>query len=207
MNAFCSVQYVRASHAHVIAVAVACADLMVISAKIELSSVLTDDAYRYIRSAPCGDQQVNASSRVFPIFYIPAARSAKIRVSCAHPCRCYMRPQSRCTLRGSRYVDRYVWLVSFSWSQYTIQRKSQQSNAVGLAKVYSVGASNLTSHRVVVCTECYRIFCTLVIVIIVVVIIVVVFVAASNTSRRERFRKIVSKIHLCLALRTNPREL
>ena len=76
------------------------------------------------------------------------------------------------------YVDRHVRFVPSSRSQHTLRRESQQrSNAVGLAKVYSVCTFNLASHRVVVCAERNRVFSTLTIIIISVIVVDVVVAA------------------------------
>ena len=65
--------------------------------------------------------------------------------------------------------------------EYTLRRESQQrSNAVGLAKVYSVCTSNLAFHRVVVCAERNRVFSTFTIIIIDVIVIVVVVVVTTH---------------------------
>jgi len=112
------------------------------------------------------------------------------------------------------YVDRHVRFVPPSRPQYTLRRESQQrSNAVGLAKVYSVCTSNLASHRVVVCAERNGVFSTFTIIVIGVIVVVVVVVIVT-THYVNDFKRVdvfiksrVSKIHLCLALRTNLREL
>ena len=51
-----------------------------------------------------------------------------------------------------------------------------ESNAVGLANVYSVCTSNLASHRVVVCAERNQVFSIFIIIVIGIIVIVVVVV-------------------------------
>ena len=73
------------------------------------------------------------------------------------------------TLHSTRITFTFIMLIDMSdssvpssRSQYTLRRESQQrSNAVGLAKVYSVCTSNLASHRIVVCAERNRVYSTL----------------------------------------------
>ena len=76
----------------------------------------------------------------FPIVYIPA----KI-VSCAQ---FVVRARGHVTFYADNvYVDRHVRFMPSSWLQYMHRRESQQRsiNAVGLAKVYSVGVSHILS--------------------------------------------------------------
>ena len=96
--------------------------------------------------------------------------------------------------------------------QYTFRRESQQrSNAIGLAKVYSICTSNLVSHGIVVCAERNQVFSIFIIIIIgAIVIVVIVTLHQRFQTRRSAdvsVKSYVSKIHLCLAFCTNPREL
>src|ERR1700728_1479992 len=62
-------------------------------------------------------------------------------------------------------INRYVRLVLPPRLQYTLRRESQQrSNVVGFVKVYSESALDLALHRIVISTEHYRVFYSLVIV-------------------------------------------
>jgi len=68
-------------------------------------------------------------------------------------CRCYA--CDHVTLYADNvyvhYIDRHVWFVPSSQLQDTLRRESQRSYAVRLTKINSVSASNLASHRVVIC--------------------------------------------------------
>ena len=107
------------------------------------------------------------------------------------------------------YIDRHVRFVPPSRPQCTLRRESQQrSNAIGLAKVYSVCTSNLASHRVVVCAERNRVLSIIIIGVIVVVVIVTMnyvngFKSVADVSVKSR----ISKIHLYFALHMNLWEL
>jgi len=123
------------------------------------------------------------------------------------------------TLHSTRITFTFIMLIDTSDSCHlrgrcTLRRESQQwSNAVGFAKVYSVCTSNLASHHIVVCAKYNRVFSTFtilvigVIVVVVVVVVVIVTMHYVNGFKRRDVVSRVSKIHLCLALHMNPREL
>jgi len=83
------------------------------------------------------------------------------------------------------YIDRHFRFMPPSRPQYTLQPESQQrSNAIGLAKVFSVCTSNLASHRVVICTERNRVFSTINIIDVIVVVVVIVTMHYVNGFKR-----------------------
>jgi len=91
------------------------------------------------------------------------------------------------------YVDRFV---PSSLPQYTLRQESQRSNAVGLAKVYSVCTSNLVSHRVVVCAERNRIFSTLIIIVMSTLLLLLLLLSSlcqRFQARHGYFHKIPQK--------------
>jgi len=105
------------------------------------------------------------------------------------------------------YVDRHIRFVPFS-PQYTFRRESQQrSNAIGLVKVYSICTSNFVSHGIVVCAERNQVFSIFIGAIVIVVIVTLHQRFQTRRSADVSVKSYVSKIHLCLAFCTNPREL
>ena len=111
------------------------------------------------------------------------------------------------------YINRHVRFVPPSQRQYTLRRESQQrSNAIELAKVYSVYTSNLACHRVVVCTERNRAYSPpLSSSMSLLLLLLLLLLSPCTTSTRFKrvvvdvsVKSCVSKIHLCFALHYEP---
>jgi len=125
----------------------------------------------------CDDWQINDLRR--PLRYFISWRYVRQKfVYCVRAFAVAVRARGNVTLYADNvyihYVDQHIRFVPPSRPQYTLRRESQQrSNAIGLAKIYSVCTSNLTSHCVVVCAERNRVFSIIIVIGIIVVDVIV----------------------------------
>jgi len=146
------------------------------------------------------------------IFYIPMARSAKIRALCARFCRCSTHLQLQYILCGWRlrslYWSTHPIRAIFAIIIHALMRILAVIRRCWDCQSKSLGASNLAFYHVAVWMKRYRVFSIFAVIVVISVIVAIVITSmVSSALQCEHFRKNCTFQKFVFALHTNSWEL